>query len=161
MENWRELPVSRRFAGFGPLGALGPDLLPTAPRLWCVISAPRRSTRLTWIFLKLLVRIRPLRLLEESARLLEPNHKPEFLINARENDGPPAPVGSIVPEGSLLQHWLLRQIFSTLLCLANHADIYHCARDAIRPPPFLRSVKSPNCSPRCCLAACGSANVNL
>src|SRR5947209_7557077 len=83
-------------------------------------------------------------LLEESARLLEPNHKPEFLINARENDGPPAPVGSIVPEGSLLQHWLLRQIFSTLLCLANHADIYHCARDAIRPPPFLRSVKSPN-----------------
>src|SRR5437763_8458082 len=82
-------------------------------------------------------------LLEESARLLEPNHKPEFLINARENDGPPAPVGSIVPEGSLLQHWLLRQIFSTLLCLANHADIYHCARDAIRPPPFLRSVNRP------------------
>ena len=61
-------------------------------------------------------------LLEESARLLEPNHKPEFLINARENDGPPAPVGSIVPEGSLLQHWLLRQIFSTLLYLANHAE---------------------------------------
>src|SRR5947199_10536934 len=80
-------------------------------------------------------------LLEESARLLEPNHKPEFLINARENDGPPAPVGSIVPEGSLLQHWLLRQIFSTLLCLANHADIYHCARDAIRPPPVLAERK--------------------
>ncbi len=29
----------------------------------------------------------------------------------------PAPVGSIVPEGSLLQHWLLRQIFSTLRVL--------------------------------------------
>ena len=55
-------------------------------------------------------------LLEESARLLEPNHKPEFLINARENDGPPAPVGSIVPEG---------QSVATLVDSANflHAPV--------------------------------------